>query len=197
MKSPSVTLYKETLSKNIQVPVRKTYRSLWGKTTSDVTMRRDISFGAKVLMDAFSQLGKGNEIIALSQVALADAIGGTRSTVAAALRSLEKVGLIEKFGKPIGHEQIQAFRMLHPALLRRGKDESAVTAKPDLVRCVKCRKMCVPCKTGWCRACVKDAMLDLKIDRKVDGVLTERGIVGTVSPSEWKQFVYPPKSPQK
>ena len=177
VKISSVTLYKETLPKNPQVGAGFSRRSLWGKTVADVTSLRTIPYSAKALFDAFSQHGKGREVVALSQVQLAEAIGGDRGTVQVALAALERVGLIEKYGAPV--DQIQAYRMMHPALLRRdAAAEIVVARKVQLSPCAKCRKPCVPSgKTGWCRGCTGDIVLDGKIFRKVEGALNSRGIV--------------------
>lgn len=173
--SASVTLYKETLVKNCQVAGTKTARFKWGKTTSDVTSRRDIPYSAKTLMDAFSEHGKGKEIVALSNVFLAEAIGGERRTVAVALRTLENARLIEKSGEPSGHEQIQAYRMLHPALVRTER-KIVVENRPNLAKCLKCKRDCVPRKNGWCLRCAKDVDLDGRVGRKVTKALADRGI---------------------
>lgn len=178
MNFPSVTLYKETLPKNPQVSAGKTRRSKWGKTVSDVTSRRDISYSAKVLFNAFSEHGKGQQVVALSQVFLAAAIGGDRGTVQIALKSLEGVGLIEKLGLPEGREQIQSYRMLHPALIRGEQTEAIRAARPNLRKCPKCSQLGVLRKTtGWCLRCTKDVELDGRIRRTVNGELSVRGIV--------------------
>lgn len=178
LNSASVTLYKETLPKNQQVPDQKTSRFKWGKTVSDVTSRTDISYSAKVLLNAFSEHGKGREIIALSQSALAEAIGGHRGTVQVALAALERVGLIEKSGLPSGHEQIQAYRMLHPALIRSAIKTVETRHKPNLRTCARCQKLGVLRKsTGWCLACTKEVQFKGVVRREVKGTLTEYGII--------------------
>lgn len=199
MSFASVTLYKETLSKNQQGPAGKTRRvptPKWGKTVADVTSRRDLSFGAKVLFDALSQHGKGAEIIALSNVFLAAAIGGERSTVAEGLAALVKAGLIEKFGEPAKHDQIQPYRMLHPSLLRSSRDAVAAdpvksAGKPLLVPCGKCGAKCVARETGWCRKCLGKVELRGEIRREVKGQLAECGVgLGSdagIVPEETKQ----------
>jgi hypothetical protein len=169
VKLSSVTLYKETLPDFPQVCAGKPRRFKWGKTVSDVTSRRDIPYSAKVLFDAFAQWGNGHEIVALSQVALADAIGGDRGTVQTALDALEGAGLIVKHEIAGSRSQVQAYRMLHPALVRRDKSLSApeVPANKGLVKCAKvvCGKLTRPHKTGWCLKCRKDAELDGKVRR--------------------------------
>ena len=152
----SVTLYTETLSKNPQVCAGKTRRFRWGKTPSDVTSRRDISYSAKVLLDAFSQHGNGMDVIALSQVFLADAIGGERGTVATALASLERAGLIAKAGIPSGHDQIQAYRMMHPAMVRRKVEAQEIVRKPKFSQCSTCGALKVLGVSTVCRKCVRN-----------------------------------------
>jgi hypothetical protein len=139
------------------------------------------SFVAKALFHAFSVHGKGHEVIALSYGYLALAIGSSRRAVAPGLAYLEKHGLIEKFGSPSVSDQVQAYRMLHPLLVRREQEEIPRVAKEKkkirIRACVKCNRDCVPGKTGWCPACSKDVALECKIARKVDGALNARGII--------------------
>ena len=159
MKNASETLYKETLSKNPQVPAGKSHRwkrGKWGLISAEVLELRGLSFGAKCVFAALSIHGKGDEIVAASHGKIAEWIGGERSTVAAALDALEELELISKVGKA-GADQIQAYRMLHPLMVRRirqGVDVPPVSKeKQALVPCAECRKACVPDKAGWCRKC--------------------------------------------
>ena len=183
MKKASVTLYKETLSKNQQVPVgfsRRWKKGKWGLISAEVLEIRGLSFGAKCVFSALSIHGKGNEIIAASHGQIAGWIGGERSTVSGALDALEELGLISKVGLA-GRDQIQAYRMLHPLLIRKSRQEGEEAPeskeKPKLVACGKCRKPCVPGLTGRCRKCMGDVELDGKIARRVNAELAQRGIV--------------------
>lgn len=162
MNLSSVTLYRETLSKNQQGPAGKTSRwkrGKWGLSSAEVLEIRGLSFGAKAVFQALSIHGKGNEIIGLSHGQIASAIGGERSTVAAGLEALERLDLIERHGEPSGRDQIQEYRMLHPLMVRRERSIPKVGEKKSIALrpCCKCRKPCVPNLAGICRGCNRKA----------------------------------------
>ena len=162
----SVSLYKETLSEFEQGPVQKSNRvhgwedeKSFGKCSPKLNAMKGVSFAAKVLFDSFAAHGKGHEIVALSNGFLAASIGGSRGTVITALRELEQLCVIEKYGTPTKRDQVQAYRMLHHFLFRRETPKTEAKPKErkqvDLGKCVKCRAKCMPDKSGMCRKCIR------------------------------------------
>jgi len=158
MKLPSEYLYKETLSKNVQVPVRKSAGSgrFFGQIFPEIWAMTELTAGAKVVLGGLAIWGKGEVVVGLSQGYLAGVCGLRRSTVAEGLDALEEVGLIEKYGAPAG--QVQPYKILYAPMLKGAVPQSEVVIREKerkvLRPCAQCKKPCRPeKKTGWCRKC--------------------------------------------
>lgn len=178
MKFPSESLYKETLSKNVQVPVRKTagLKGPFGAATPDV-WALPLNPSAKVVLMGMAMYGKGEAVVGFSHGFLAGVCVLRRSTVAEALDDLESAGLIRKAGAPA--KQVQPYEILHPALVTALR-VSVETVKiktwresPSLVKCARCPKKCRPHKTGWCMKCRKEIEQDAKIRRIAQTVMAQ------------------------
>ncbi len=156
MKFPSVYLYKETLSKNTQVPAKK-LSSRFGKIFPAVWGRADLSLGAKVVLGGVAIWGRGEEVVGMSHGYLAGVCGMSRSTVAIGLEALEVAGLIRKEGEKVG--QVQRYRVLYEPMLKewRGMGGSGVVrefSRKVTADCRKCgKKARLDTRTGWCKAC--------------------------------------------
>lgn len=158
MKLPSEHLYKQTLSKNVQVPVRKSAGRgvCFGMIFPEIWAMTELGPGAKVVLGGLAIWGKGESVVGLSHGYLAGVCGLRRSTVADGLDALESAGLIEKYGEPSG--QVQPYKILYAPMLRGAAPQSEVVIREKerkvLIPCAQCRKPCRPeKKTGWCRKC--------------------------------------------
>lgn len=153
---PSKGLYKETLSRNEQVPVQiltgKKPSKRFAKILASILRRKDVTPTAKLVILVYDMESFGDEVVALSDSALATGAGIGRTTVLAARPELVSHGLIEPHGSAV--KQVQPYRLnyripISPAV----KPRSTVTAV-----CGNCSKRCKRVgKTGWCRSCIADA----------------------------------------
>lgn len=180
MKLASEYLYKETLSKNVQVPARKSAGSggCFGRIFPDVWAMTGLSPAAKVVLGGLAIWGKGDEVVGLSHGYLAGVCGLRRSTVKAGLDALEVAGLIEKYGTPAG--QVQPYKILYPLMVKGARTQSDVVIREKerrvLVACSKagCAKLCRPDrKTGWCRKCKASAEREAEIRRIAQHVVAQ------------------------
>ncbi len=175
MKLPSVSLYKETLSKNSQVPAGKSAgsRTRFGMAEAKVWARTDLTPAAKVVLMGIAIHGEGESVVALSQGYLAGACGIERSTVALSLDSLEAAGLLKKSGGVV--KQVQPYEVLYPLIVtvkrKEARDTRAVTRRPktvSLVECLECHHDCRPNKAGWCKTCAKRIETNRNIDQRIE-----------------------------
>lgn len=182
MKFPSVSLYKETLSKKSQVPAGKTpgKKPKFGMAGEEFWARTDLNLGAKAVLMGIAIHGGGESVVALSQGFIAAACGIERSTVKKGLDALEKHGLLKKSGGEV--DQVQPYEVLYPLIvtaLRQKTTGAAVTrshkSTPALVKCLKpsCGTLCRPHKTGWCLKCRKEIELEAKIRRIATAVVAQ------------------------
>lgn len=179
VKLPSVNLYKQTLSKNVQVPVRKSAGSggCFGRIFPDVWAMTGLKPGAKVVFGGLAIWGKGEEVVGLSHGYLAGVCGMRRSTVSAGLDALEAAGLIEKYGAP--SDQVQPYKIIYPLMLKGVRLQSDVVIREKerkvLIKCLKpsCGKLTRPHKTGWCFKCRKEVEHDAHIRRIAEKVVAQ------------------------
>ncbi len=171
---PSSKSIKRASVKMVQVDVPIWHRlKRFARVPADVLISSKLSPADKLVLAAMGMESFSDGRIAISHLGLARLCSLGRSTVFRALRSLEKEGLIARLGGPI--KQVQAYRLLHPIFAGTVTQEGPIRVKTArrLLRCAKCnRDVRGLSKAGWCRIC----MNDLKLGRKIDHKLDERGV---------------------
>lgn len=151
MNSASKSLYKRTLSENVQVPVRKpTGRRRFAMIDAEVLADRELPPAAKLAFEAMTMESYSSGQIAISHQAIARLCGIGRITVLDSLKRLVSKGLIEKIGEP--QKQIQRYK-LNVAPARSGSTPVVSRPKPTVL-CPKCRKLRGGLlRVGVCRSC--------------------------------------------
>lgn len=157
------SLYKETLSDFLQVPVKfPTGRTPFGMLPQDVLRRTDLSAACKIVLAGLGQESRQTGRVAISHQALAFVCGLSRVTVFDCLQRLSAVGLIQEDGPRV--KQVQPYRLMHPRMAsstaREGKHDP-ICARVVCPKCKKSRPALL--KIGICRSC----NWDLKIRRIV------------------------------
>ena len=170
MKSPSNSLYKETLSESLQVPVKKrTGRIRFAMLPADVLRDPKLPPTAKLALQGMAMEAYGAGELAISHQALANVCGSSRPTILQGLKHLCRAGLIEKMGDP--EKQVQRYRFLHPKFAVKSPPKPGSIAAQNRgipVACPQCRRICkrLP-RIGVCRTCSTEARTERTARRVV------------------------------
>jgi len=167
---------KETLSESVQVPVwNPTGKEQFAKVPKSILRRRDITPSAKLVLAVMNMesLNRGGCLV--SDQAIADRSGLSRTVVVEGRRKLVKVGLIQVDGGRV--QQVQGYRFLHPSMqAATDAPPRELTTTRTPVRCAKCSRTCRGIgKTGMCRGCVAE----LELPRQVQAALDRLGAGAT------------------
>ena len=136
----------------------------FGMLPADVLDRRDLTPGAKILLQVMNMESYQAGSVRKSDTTYAEKSGLSRGQIVYMRRQLEDSGLIEKDGPP--EKQIQGYRFTHSDMSCAGAPvEPAPQVVPPTSRrlCPTCRRPKKLNKAGYCYQCVAEAALEWKI----------------------------------
>lgn len=172
MKLPSLLSIKKPCQNMNRSCLNSDRLETFGKLPTDVRKlpKRELSPLGKLVFGEYADRSKGTNCRVLaSESDIAEGCGIGRTSVIAALKQLQRAGLIEKSGDPV--KQVQGYRITH-WMFREPKPKETTAAvdngkkrkprwggdiTPTMVRCPRCSRHCGGLlKVGWCRRCNAD-----------------------------------------